>query len=255
MLSAYRLDYKIKDIYKNNLIMALSLIAKKNKTAPSLKVKNWYVDRYMSLAVQRNFLFIFAAISSFVILIAMVVIKNLYEQKSISPYLIEVDKQSNIITMVDSITKEVYTAQEAIKEYFFLKYIQAREGYKESNSEEYNEILRTYSSPYIYEDYKQSSKKVSYDAQRFARDAVVEVKIRSITYMSPERVEIRFAREFYSLESGKKSTYNFTLNMSFKFINLESNLLERRINPLGFQVTRYLLLEEREFDKDGKIKQ
>ena len=175
------------------------------------KVKNWYADRYFSAVIQRNFLFLFATVSSIGILVSLILIKNLYEQKTVDPYLIEIEKQSNLMAVVDNVSKEQYTAQEAIKEYFIVKYLNAREGFMQSNSDDNANLVRVFSSKDVYDLYKQTADSARSQVMLFARDAIVNVKIRSISYLTSSRVEIKFTRDLASQELSKKDSKYYSL--------------------------------------------
>jgi type IV secretion system protein VirB8 len=211
-------------------------------------VKNWYADRYLSIIVQRNFLFLFAAASSIGILVALIIIKNLYEQKSIDPYLIEVDKQSNIITLVEQKTQEEYTAQEAIKEYFFVKYLNAREGFNKSTFDQDMNLIRVLSSKDVYELFMQNADTKRNEIMAIGRNAYATNKIGSISYITPNRVEVRFSKDIISTDDSKQVTKYYVLTIGFNFLNLELSLEDRRLNPLGFQVISYILQEEKRFN-------
>ena len=217
------------------------------------KVKNWYADRYFSAIIQRNFLFLFATVSSVGILISLILLKNLYEQKSVDPYLIEIEKQSNMMAVVDNVSKEQYTAQEAIKEYFIVKYLNSREGFAQSKADDDLNLVRVFSTKDIYDLYVQSSGTTKSQVSMFARDTAVSVKIRSISYLTPNRVEIRFSRELVSQELSKKDTKYYTLVLGFNFVSLDLSQNDLRLNPLGFQITTYALREDKVFtDNDDK---
>ncbi len=214
------------------------------------KIQNWYSDRYFSATLQRNFLFFFATITSIAMLISLIVIKNLYEQKSVDPYLIEVEKQTNVMAIVDNTTKQEYTAQEAIKEYFILQYLNAREGYKPQSLEENINLIRVFSSKSVFEDYQQTSS--ASQMLRFARDTIAKVKVKSISYVTDGRVEIRFTVEIFSQELAKTDLKSYILMLGFSFLSLELSQAEIRLNPLGFQVISYFLKEVKLFD-DNKM--
>lgn len=218
------------------------------------KVKNWYADRYFSAVIQRNFLFLFATVSSIGILISLILIKNMYEQKSVDPYLIEIEKQSNMMTVVDNVSKEQYTAQEAIKEYFLVQYLNAREGYKQSSVDDDANLIRVFSTKDVYASYQQTNNIFQSELQRFAKDAVANVKIRSISYLTPNRVEIRFATEISSQELSKTDSKSYILVLGFSFVSLQLSQADLRLNPLGFQVMSYSSRENKVFDDSATSK-
>ena len=98
---------------------------KNNKT--SEEMQNWYQDRYVSVAIQRNFLLLFSLFISGALLVCLILIKRFQENKVNDPYLIEYDKKTGYMTVVETKSKKEYTAQQAVKESMLLQYIDRRE--------------------------------------------------------------------------------------------------------------------------------
>lgn len=215
--------------------------------------KNWYSDRYISLVVQRNLLFALAIMSSVGVLIGLVIIKAIYEQRSIDPYLIEVEQQSNIITTVDQESKAEYTARESIKEYFIVNYIKARESYDSANYDANVDLMRIFSSKQEYEAFASGADNARLDAKNLGYGAVTVMKLHSIAYLTPNRAKIRFVRESRIPGSKNASSRSFSLIFGFAFLDLRLSMEDLHINPLGFQVNSYIMQEEKIFDRSQEV--
>lgn len=209
------------------------------------KVNNWYADRYNSLILQRNFLAIVVLISSVACLASLFIIKFLYSQKVVDPYLIEVNKKTNVMSIVDNVSKKQFTAQESIKEYFFVKYLKAREGYVETTLESDSEVVRVLSSPALYKAYLDGLSARTLAMSKFGKDAKVDIKIKSISYLTEKRVDIKFSKITESKESARKEVGEFSLLIGFDFVDMDMSLSDLHINPLGFQVQSYFLNESK----------
>ena len=103
---------------------------RKKSTSSSEEMQNWYQDRYASVAIQRNFLLLFSVFVSLALFVCLMVVKSLQEGKASEPYLIEYDKKSGYMTIVEAKSKQEYTAQQAVKESMLLQYISKREAPK-----------------------------------------------------------------------------------------------------------------------------
>ena len=57
-------------------------------------MKNWYIDRYASISIQRNFLIIFSIIVAMCTFVCLLIIKSIQDGEDKEPYLIEYDKST-----------------------------------------------------------------------------------------------------------------------------------------------------------------
>src|SRR4051812_6802310 len=102
-------------------------MAKPEKELPD--TKNWYKDRYQSVLVQRKLLAVITVFSLLCTLGAVLDIARLTPQKSIEPFVIQVDQKSGITQTVDPLTVKELTANEAVNNFFIVTYIRSRESY------------------------------------------------------------------------------------------------------------------------------
>lgn len=204
-------------------------------------ISGWYEDRYLMAIVQRNFLLIFTAISSIGILICLILIKNFYEGKTVEPYLIEVDKRTGIASVVDAQTKVQYTSNEIVRESYIMKYIYAREQFSADKNDEYQDIIRVLSSPSTYGIYLKQQSNIPPNEKLSSNDRI-EVGVKSIIHFSNKLVEIKFTKENMNKIGTRK---HYLLKIGFDFLDIEMSLRDRYINPFGFQVNRYDLMEEK----------
>ena len=226
-------------------------LGKKTKVNESGIIQNWYSDRYMSVLVQRNFLFIFAIISCFGVLVSLIFIKDLYEKKYIDPYLIQVDDKNGIMTIIDPESKKSYTAHEVVKDYFIKKYIDAREAYKTSSIEEDINLVRIFSSKAVYNEYIKEVKKDVMALKSIGFNARYETKILSYLYIDSKRLEIRFQKQALS-DDNQGDISRFKLILVFDFLDLELSYEDRMLNPLGFQILYYSLVEDKIVNQSEK---
>lgn len=129
-----------------------------NKNRVDAKTKNWYQDKYIVSNIQRNILLILTIVLSVCIFISLILVKYVYENKSVEPYLIKIDAKTGQSTIIETETKRKYTAAEAIKESFIVKYVKAREGYNKTTESDDDNIIRVMSSKDAYLYYTESPK-------------------------------------------------------------------------------------------------
>lgn len=221
---------------------------KKKEKEIKFSVSNWYADKYFLLSVQRAFLFFFATISALVLIVALIVVKAIYEQKSTFPYLVTTDNDENVLTLIESESHEVYTAQESIKTYFIVQYLKAREGFDRFTFDDEYNLVRILSEKFIFENAKVSMKSrlSSIPTSVAGKPAVskVELDFKSIAYQNQQRATVDFVRRTI-VEGGKTISEEATAIITFKFLNLDIAIEDRRENPLGFQVINYIIINKK----------
>jgi type IV secretion system protein VirB8 len=208
---------------------------KKNK----LKLKSWYSNRYQIVVVQRNILLLFTLISMFSVAIAVIFVKNIMSSKSLEPYVIEVEEKSGIATVVNQLTAQNFTGDQMIRKYFINEFVRAASGYDPKTYKMDADKVRLFSAPGIYGDFKNRI-----NARNLGTDSKIEVRIKSIQFSDNNTAQIRILNQT-STPGSEPKTKNQIITMSFYFSpDMTLTMEERLVNPLGFQVNKYLIAEE-----------
>ncbi len=213
---------------------------------PAYGFKTWSDDRYGSIVVQRNLLLLITVILLLVMFVSIMTIRYLRSTKSIEPFIIEIEKKTGVPTVVEPVSIQMYSADEAVRRSLVWQYITAREEY---NNSTYNfnfmNTVRVLSSPDVYYgDYRPkfgvANPKSPYNL--YGNASSVKVSMKSMIFTTKNSVQVRLLREVMGNIGMKSDKIVF---MEFEFKNIEMNNMERMINPLGFQVTLYRIEDER----------
>jgi type IV secretion system protein VirB8 len=231
---------------------------KKTGESKTIKqIKNWYQDRYETILIQRNVLFILLTILVFVFSFSILSFIELNKKKVYEPFVIQVEEQTGTITRVDSRTVKDLKAEEALRNSILVRYLNAREGYHYSDyAYNYNQIVRVISSPQVFDQFLgMVSAQNPTSPIHFENEYKVEVKIKSIVNLSntggiiggnnSNLIQIRIAKQKRSLSTDKiveEKSYIITLTYEYKDIDLSETA--RYINPLGMQINSYQINEE-----------
>lgn len=221
----------------------------KPKESDGAQAKNWYIDRYQHVSVQRNVL-AFITITALVALVVVVtILAYITPLKTIEPYVIQVEERSGITQVVDPLKSGEITANEALKNYFILRYLRAREEYTPNADilQDAYSTVRLMSDPTVFSEFRAyvSSTNENSPANRYRDKTRRVIKIKTFTYLEPNRVQIRFRADEISVGMRRISnTEHLIALINFEFTNLELTLQERYINPLGFRVTAYNVAPE-----------
>ena len=216
--------------------------------------KNWYQDRYESLRVQRNFLFLFAVIGVVGLGFAVNMVAKLNDSKVFEPFVIEVEDRTSIVSQVSQKTVETYTADEAVVKYFISKYVRARESYHPSTYKYfYDTEVRVLSDENVYRQFVSSvvpSAPNSPLLLKTSRMRTTDVKSISFLENKEDRnaekskkgtVQVRIVTRDVRLDGlNPINELHYIIIITYEFREkLELTQPQRYINPLGFQTTSY----------------
>ncbi len=202
------------------------------------KLKNWYNNRYQTVVVQRNILLVFAVLSLVSVAFSVVFVKNIMSSKSLEPYVIEVEEKTGIPTIVEQLTTQHFTADQMVRKYFINEFVHAASGYDPKTYKMDLEKVRLFSTSQVYSDFKNRI-----NAKDLGTDSYMEIRIKSIQFPDNNTAQIRVVRQI-KLDGFEATTKDEIITMNFYFANLQLSMEERLINPLGFQVSKYLIAEE-----------
>jgi type IV secretion system protein VirB8 len=204
-----------------------------------IKIKSWYSNRYQIVMVQRNVLLLFTLVSMFSVAIAVIFVKSVMSSKSIEPYIIQVEDKSGIATVVNQLTSENFTGDQMIRRYFINEFIHAASGYDPKTYKKDSEKVRLFSVPGIFADYRNRV-----NPRQLGADTEINVRVKSMQPLDPNTLQIRIARQI-TKKDGTSEIKDEVITMGFYFApNMSLTMEERLINPLGFQVNRYMIAEE-----------
>lgn len=206
--------------------------------------KNWSKDEYSSILIQRNLIIIFSIFLSFSLMISLIILKKFYNSHGVEPYIIEYNNQSGLLTKVDAKTKQEYTANQTIKESILYQYINNREKVNIFDIEEKINFIRINSTSEIYSEFIKYSQAEIAKLKQFSTIATYDIEFKSITYLSLNRVEIKFNKLIKNNEEILNSQETRAI-ITFRFVDLDLSSQEILLNPLGFQVTSYILKQEK----------
>ena len=218
----------------------------KKKSNSKEEMTNWYQDRYSSVAIQRNFLLLFSVFTCGALLVCLMILKSLQEQKGAEPYLVEYDKNSGYMTIVEAQSKKEYTAQQAVKESMVLQYLYHREAPKLTTIEEDMNYVRVSTASLIYDNYTSSVSKLVRELRSAGQIAKYDIKIKSLSYLASNRIQLTITRKLIG-DNKEISSTDYKIVITFAFVDLEVPIDDLRINPLGFQVQYYNVVPMKTF--------
>lgn len=225
----------------------------KKKNPGETEQKNWYTDRYQSVIVQRNLLFIFSVAALVFSTIAIFMVYRNIPIVTVEPFVIQIEPKSGLTQVVNPLTSQEITASESINQYFIVRYVKARESVDGALPYHF-ETVRLMSDPnLVFNTYAWEVNPNNPESflARFRNDGVRGVKIRYIQKLdlNPDCIEKVCAVNIgVTITEGARGSApvekRILIYMEYLFTNVELSIEERYINPIGFRVTAYRLTTE-----------
>lgn len=208
---------------------------------------DWFSDRYQTLIGQRNLMIFLLFFSIFGILILCLIIIFLFKNKSVEPFVIEVDKKTGFVTFLKKDNKIIsYSENQAIRNYFIKKYLDARETLDTRNFNYfYNKVVPAFSTSSVLRQFNFLLRSNEKNNPFIAYENNIDCKviINSINEIGQDGIQVRFTVEVLSQDM-RRSKFNKIATINFEFINYEVDEETRYINPLGFLITNYRVVDE-----------
>lgn len=219
-------------------------ITDKHSSDPAGQTKNWYRDRYETVITQRNFLGVIAISSLLLALIAGLIILYMIPQKTVMPFLIQVDDKSGFTQIIEQDSLDRISADESLRRYFVIKFLVARESYDALDLNEMSNVVRLLSERSIYHHYwnevvnRQNKSSLYVTLGAIGRK---QVEIKSVQFLDADRAQVRLSITTKTdKQSDKKPTVeHYIALIRFRFTTLDMEMQEMAVNPLGFQVLEY----------------
>lgn len=209
---------------------------------PLTEAKNWYSDRYESVLVQRNIVFLFAIIAIFSILLGVFVIGKIATSRTIEPFIVEIEDATGLTNVVNPMSRRDLSSDEALKRYFIVKFIRARETYSSVELEFNRRIVRLLGDQTVNNEYVRYIRdNTDAPPTKYGTLNSTSLKIRSIQFLNENTAQVRFT---VLEDSGAKLKFPKIATIEFSFTQMELNSEERDVNPLGFQITKYRVDDE-----------
>lgn len=207
---------------------------------------NWNSSRYSTVVAQRNTLLLFTLILLVAIFVSILAVFKISTSITVEPFVIEIEKKSGIVQLVDPVTVKQYSADAVLNNHFIAEYIKAREVFDPYNyNYNYYTKVRLFSSSNVYDEFRNYIRSQNMDDlfnlySGFVRS---ELKVRSIQKLDDDTFQVRFTVEM-TRKDGSSVKRNKIVIMSYRYASLEMNDRQRYVNPLGFQVTSYRVDDE-----------
>lgn len=178
--------------------------------------------------------------ASSLLAVALLALLFLTPLKTNTPYVLRVDNATGHVEVLTTLRESESSYGEVVDSYFLNQYVLNREGY------DYNTIQNAYNTTALLSDPEVQREYYALFEGAKARDTLLKdrakivVQVRSIT-PTPETgtAVVRFSTQLKHSNGSVEPLHNWIATTSYTYKNATMSSMDRRINPLGFQVTSY----------------
>lgn len=210
---------------------------------------SWDHDMLTRAKKSEKTAWVIAVIAITMAFIAVAAVAMLSPLKSVSPYLIEVEKNTGHVEVLSTLSEKQISEQEAIARSSIASYLYARETYNMHSRRALYDKSILLSSPEVADKLRDLYRSKDSPTEKWGEVIEVQAKIINISFLSdnlkePMLAQVRFTRSIQEPQKDPKIE-NWLATISYVFdskMKLDEN--ERLENPLGFKILRYDLTPE-----------
>ena len=180
----------------------------------------------------------------------MFIVKEILSTKSIEPFVLTIEDQTGVTTLVDPTSELTLTSNEALNRYFLFKYMIAREAYDPITFNSDKNLVRLMSTQDVYSSFNSFLNRSPLSPITLYGTANhTTFKLKSIQFVDsadniiPKTVtaQVRFS---VTESEREKKVYDKIATIVFAYVTMELSKEDRYINPLGFQIRNYRVDDE-----------
>lgn len=203
------------------------------------EARSFDIDRIRAMRIQMKVAITLTVLFGIMTAALALTVTALIPLKTVEPFVIRVDSSTGIIDTVSALKDAPENYDEAITRYFASKYVHARESFHEAEAENNFRIISLLSSPAEQNRFAKWYSGHNPDSpQNIYQNMIVRTTIKSISFLSPNLIQVRFYKTIRSLNE-KEHIFHAVAILNFSYVDAQISTKDRLINPLGFQVSEY----------------
>lgn len=205
------------------------------------KAGAWAHDQERALRRSRRLAWIAAGGVTIIAGLEALALVMLLPLKTTSTVAMLVDRTTGYTQVVDPAAPRRVRADRALLDSLLAQYVTAREGYDRATAAEAYRKVALWSagaarSGYLRTmDYRNPNGPIG----RFAAGQTLDVRIKSVSLLSPRTAMVRFESAVRQRDGGVVSARSWVAVVGFRFADGAMAVEDQLVNPLGFQVTSY----------------
>jgi type IV secretion system protein VirB8 len=202
---------------------------------------SWTEERTQAIYASRKVAWIVALIAAIIAVLEALALVTLVPLKTVVPHTILVDRQTGFVQALDPANPQNIAPDKALTQAFLVQYVQAREGFDIATVQQQFKKVSIWTSGRAksrYVNLMQASNPES-PLATLPRTSVIDVKIRSVSQLSPGTALVRFASTRIDQGASEQPVESWVAVIRYRYSKAPMTVEDRYINPLGFEVTSY----------------
>lgn len=210
-----------------------------DKEAYFKRGQTWDNEIIAGAIASRNRAWILAVCSLLISCLSLLTLLLLLPLKTFEPYVIAVDRNTGYYEVARGLKDSDLTSDQAITESNLVRYVSLREQYNPAILKDNYETVVIMSGDTALKEFRDlwGSNNPENPSIKMGNKTAIDVKIKSVSFISDKIASVRFMEEKRSPEGLKTSHWNAMIE--FHYTQKPAQMKERFENPLGFQVVNY----------------
>jgi type IV secretion system protein VirB8 len=206
---------------------------------------SWDKDRDALLVKSERRAWRVAAISWFLLALAIGALVGLMPLKTVKPFVVRVDNTTGVVDVVPGYEVKG-TEQELVSRYFLTHYVTLRERYFFAFAESDYQEIGAFQSPRLNQDWIELWKVSNTDSPMslYKDGTTVRVQVKSVSLFERtselnDIAQVRFTRFVRAGGSGSEQVSHWISTIQYTYVKPSEDPKDRARNPLGFRVIDY----------------
>jgi type IV secretion system protein VirB8 len=206
------------------------------------KAGSWAEERLDGVRASRKVAWIVASIAVFIALAEALALMLLSPLKTVVPYTLLVDRQTGFVQALNPIDGEKISPDSALTQSFLVQYVLGREAFDISTVQDQYRKVALWSADAARSDYVSAIQVTNPESplSRLPRTSTLEARVRSVSAMGGNRALVRFETWRRDRGAAPQPSQGWVALITYRYSRDPMSVEDRFINPLGFQVTRYV---------------
>lgn len=202
---------------------------------------SWADDSLEAARTSRTVAWRVAMAAGAVALLEALALAALQPLKTVTPYVVSVDRQSGYVETVRGLDLGKIGQDSAIAQSFVVQYVIARETFDAADLKGAYHKVMLWSAGEVKGQYGRAMERSNPQSPLNLYPATTQVstRIKSVSMLSATSALVRFETERRDQGSTGVETRPYTAVLSFRYSGAPMRMEDRFINPLGFQVISY----------------
>ena len=206
------------------------------------EARSWDDERVAQLTRSEKRAWRVAMGAGLITIAAVFAVAGLAPLKTVEPFVVEVDNVSGIVEVASGLSdKDNRDYDEVIDDYFISKYLRLRERhiFETRLSDRHAVGLMSVEKVRLqYAQYTDPRKHKKAPMNVYGETAQVHIDIKNVSPIGKDIVQVRFKKTIDRAGLRAKPTH-WIATIGYQYNNARMKPEDRRISPLGFQVTQY----------------